>query len=199
MQQAGKVFKLHALGRTRGPVRVAVVHVAVAVHREAGIRLTDGDCYVAAGRLVVGVAVERPVGRAAGYAGEARAQMQQAAQVLTLHARCRTRGPVRIAVVHVAVAVHRDRGVSLRDGDRRVAAGRLVVGVAGERPVGGTAGYVGETGTQVQQAAQVFKLHTLGRTRGPVRVAVVHVAVAVHRDRGVSLSDGDRRVAAGRL
>src|SRR5438093_2247376 len=120
--------------------------------------------------------------------------MQQAAQVFKLHALGRTRGPVRVAVVHVAVAFDRDRGVSLSGGDCRVAAGRLVVGVAGERPVGGTAGYVGETGTQVQQAAQVFKLHTLGRTRGPVRVAVVHVAVAVDRDRGISLANGERGV-----
>src|SRR2546426_5928941 len=182
MQQAAQVFKLHALGRTRGPVRVAVVHIAVAVHRDRGVSLSDSDCRVAAGRLVVGVAVKRPVGGAAGYVGETGPQVQQAAQVFKLQALGRTRGPVRVAVVHVAVAAHRDRGVSLSDSDCRVAAGRLVVGVAGKRPVGGTAGYVGESGPQVQQAAQVFKLHALGRTRGPVRVAVVHTRVAADVD-----------------
>src|SRR5207244_7051794 len=127
---------------------------------------------------VVSRAVIRSVGGAAGYVGETGPQVQQAAQVFKLHALGRTRGPVRVAVVHVAVAVHRDRGVSLSDGDRRVAAGRLVVGVAVKGPVGRAAGYVGEAGTQVQQTAQVFKLHALGRTRGPVRIAVVHAADA---------------------
>src|SRR3989454_439795 len=198
VQQAAQVLTFDARRRTRGSVRVAVIDARVAVHREAGIRLTDGDGYVAAGRLVVGVAVERPVGGAAGYAGEAGAQMQQAAQVLTLHAQCRTRGPVRIAVVHAAEAVDRDRGIRLTDGDGYVAAGRLVVGVAVERPVGRAAGYTGEAGAQMQQAAQVLTLHARCRTRGLVRIAVVHAAEAVDRDRGISLADGDRHVAAGR-
>src|SRR5207245_1768498 len=97
------------------------------------------------------------------------------------------------------VAVHRDRGIRLTDGDGYVAAGRLVVGVAVKRPVGGAAGYVGEAGPQVQQAAQVFKLHGLGRTRGPVRVAGVHIGVAADVDDGVGLADVERLWHIGRI
>src|SRR6266403_526606 len=199
VQQAAQVFKLHARGRTRGPVCVAVIDPGEAAHVYDSVRLADGDGHITAGRLVVDVAVERPVGRPAGNVGEAGAQVQQGAQTLAFDARRRTCRSVCVAVVHAAVAVHRDAGICLRDADRRIAAGRLVVGVAVERPVGRPAGNVGEAGAQVQQAAQVFKLHALGRTRRSVCVAVVHTAVAVHRDAGICLRDADRRVTAGRL
>src|SRR2546428_2008286 len=85
---------------------------------------------------------------------------------------------------------------SLTDGDGYVAAGRLVVGVAGERPVGAAAGYASEAGPQVQQAAQVFKLHALDSTRRRARDALIAARVAVDRDAGIRLTDGDGYVAA---
>src|SRR5438876_1015899 len=166
-------------------------------HRQC--RPVDGYADRAAGRLVVDVAVERPVGRAASHVGEAGTQVQQAAQVLTFDARRRTRGRVRVAVIDAHVAVDREAGIRLVDGDGYGAAGRLVVGVAGERPVGAAAGYASEAGPQVQQAAQVFKLHALGRTRGRVRVAVIDARVAVDRDAGIRLRSEERRVGKGRV
>src|SRR5437899_11183023 len=96
-------------------------------------------------------------------------------------------------------AAHVDAGVGLGDGDGRVAAGRLVVDVAVERPVGRAAGDVSEAGAQVQQAAQVFKLHALGRTRGSVCVAVIDPGEAAHVEIGRASCRGGGHVTAGRL
>src|SRR3989441_8935256 len=99
---------------------------------------------ISAGRLVVDVAVERPVGRAAGDVSEAGAQVQQAAQVFKLHALGRPRGSVCVAVIDPGEAAHVDDSVRLADGDGHVTAGRLVVDVAVERPVGRAAGDISE-------------------------------------------------------
>src|SRR6266403_2172080 len=199
VQQAAQVFKLHALGRTRGSMRVAVIDPGEAAHVDDSVRLADGDGHITAGRLVVDVAVERPVGRATGDVSEAGAQVQQAAQVFKLHALGRTRGPVCVAVIDPGEAAHVDDSVRLADGDGHITAGRLVVDVAVERPVGRAAGDVSEAGAQVQQAAQVFKLHALGRTRGPVCVAVIDPGEAAHVYDSVRLADGDGHITAGRL
>src|SRR5207253_28941 len=111
------------------------------IRRHRQCRPVDGYADRAAGRLVVGVAGERPVGAAAGCASEAGPQVQQAAQVFKLHTLGRTRGRVRVAVIDARVAVDRDAGIRLTDGDGYVAAGRLVVGVAGERPVGAASAF----------------------------------------------------------
>src|SRR6266481_136386 len=169
-------------------MRVAVVDPGEAAHVDDSVRLADVDGHVTAGRLVVGVAVERPVRRATGNVGEAGAQVQQAAQVFKLHALGRTRGPVCVAVIDPGEATHVDDSVRLADGDGHITAGRLVVDVAIERPVRRATGNVSEAGAQVQQAAQVFKLHALGRTRGPGCVVVINPGGAAHVHESVRLA-----------
>src|SRR2546425_428883 len=136
-------------------MRVAVINPGEAAHVDDSVRLADGDGHITAGRLVVDVAVERPVRRAAGDISEAGAQVQQAAQVFKLHALGRTRGSVCVAVVNAAVAVHRDAGIGLGGGGGQISAGGVSFKENVERPVGRAAGDISEAGAQVQQAAQV--------------------------------------------
>src|SRR2546425_5807461 len=80
-----------------------------------------------------------------------------------------------------------------------ISAGRLVVDVAVERPVGRAAGDVSEAGAQVQQAAQVFKLHALGRSRAPVCTAVINLCGMPPSADTIRLADRAGHVSATRL
>src|SRR2546427_11379260 len=104
-------------------MRVAVIDPGEAAHVDASVRLADGDGHITAGRLVVDVAVERPVRRAAGDVSEAGAQVQQAAQVLMGSALGRASGSMWVVVVSFDEAVHGDDSIGLGDADGRVAAG----------------------------------------------------------------------------
>src|SRR5262249_25439041 len=129
---------------------------------EASVSLTDNNGRGATGRLIVHVAREGPVGGAAGYIREAGTQVQQRSEILAFDPRGRAAGAVRVAVVDATVTADDDAGTGLTDNKGGIAAGRLVVGVAGERPVGGAAGHIREAGTQVEQTAQVLALDTRG-------------------------------------
>src|SRR5207248_1626356 len=99
------------------------------------------------------------------------------------------------AVVGEAIAGGGGRRGRLADGDRGVAAGALIVGVAVEGPVHQAAGHVGVAGAvHVQQAAEVrrARLHAGGRAADhAVGGAVVDAAEALDADHRVGLADGD--------
>src|SRR3989440_3084436 len=103
-----------------------------------------------------------------------------------------------MAVISAAVAIHVDRGGSLRNGDSRVTAGRRVINVAGKCPVRRSSRHVSEAGAEDQQIAQVLTQNASGSAVSAVGLAIVSAAVAIHVDRGGSLRNGDGRVTAGR-
>src|SRR5262249_55295719 len=167
-------------------VRVAVIDAAEAGDGDKCVGLGDGDGGVAAGGLVVGVAVEGPVHQAAGDVGVGRAgHVEQAAQIgrggrFDAGGRAADHA-VRVAVIDAAEAGDGDVGVGLGDGDGGVAAGGLVVGVAVEGPVHQAAGDVGVgRAGHVQQAAQIGRggrFDAGGRAADhAVRVAVIDAA-----------------------
>src|SRR5262249_8747981 len=161
----------------------------VAADRDGRVGLGDDDGDVAALVLVVAVAGEGPVGRAAGHVGEAGAEVQRAG-ALAADARLRAAGPVGVAVVDAGVASDHHGRRRLGDDDGDVAALVLVVAVAGEGPVGRAAGHVGEAGAEVQRAGALAADARL-RAAGPVGVAVVDAGVAADRDGRVGLGDDD--------
>src|SRR5262249_50707161 len=149
------------------------VAVLAAARRTVDVqrRLGDGDGDIAAGRVVVVVAVEGPVGGASGDVGEGLAQVQQAAEVRRrrFHPGGPAGGAVGLPVVGSRVAVDRDARVGLGDGVADRAAGVVVVaGDVGERPaVGGAAG-VGVGGARQVQAAEALAQHARGHAGGGV-------------------------------
>src|SRR5207253_1738346 len=145
--------------------------------------------------VVVGAAVEGPVGRAAGgvpegIGGEAGAQRRAAG--IDAERRIEDRAVVG-RVVGVIVAADADAGVGLGDGDGAGAGLVVVVGAAVEGPVGRAAGGVpegigGEAGAQGRAAGIDAERRIEDRA---VVGRVVGVTVAADADAGVGLGDGD--------
>src|SRR5947208_12410744 len=82
MDQAGLILPFLTSFPTRRSSDLAVIGSGVAVDLEDSLGLVDDDGSRSCCRLVVGVAVEGPVGCAAGNVGEAAAEMEQAGQRL---------------------------------------------------------------------------------------------------------------------
>src|SRR5207248_1601465 len=147
---SGAAVAGHARARARGAVGAGVVGAAVAGEGGAvGVGLADDDREVTRLVVVVGAAGEGPVGRPAGDVGEAGPEVEAAARGAAVagHARARARGAVGAGVVGAAVAGEGGAvGVGLADDDREVTRLVVVVGAAGEGPVGRPAGDVGEAG-----------------------------------------------------
>jgi len=199
VQTAAQVHPADARGHARRRVHRPVVGHAVRRHRDAGRGLADRDRHLAAGRVVVLIAVERPLRRPAGDVREGGPQMQQTAQIgrrRRLHAHRRARRSVQLGIVHARIPVHHDHRLGLGDVDRHVPALVVVVRAAREHPVGYAAGCVGEAGAQIQRAAQrrAVRIHAGHRPGRAVRGCVVGSAVAHYCNACVRL--GDRQIRA---
>src|SRR4051794_3192887 len=75
IQQTTEILAFDARGSASGAVRIAIIGSGVAVDLESGLGLIDDDGSRSCCRLIVGVAVEGPVGCAAGNVGKAVAEM----------------------------------------------------------------------------------------------------------------------------
>ena len=157
---------------------------------------------------MIGVAGKAIAGRAGGAlshrdrSGAATAAVGRAGrQTQSARAGDHDSGRMSGPVIGEAAAGDRGRRGGRGDRDRRIAAGRVVVGVAVKGPVRGSSGHVGKRGAQMQQARQVGRrwgLHTGGRTGGAMRGAIVAARIAGDADDAIGFSDRDAlRVARG--
>src|SRR5215470_11326007 len=104
---------------------------------------------------------------------------------------------MRIRVVGTGEAVDGASSIDLVDYDRCVTALVVVVGAASKHPVGGTAGYVGEAGTEIQRTAgcRTTCINTGTRTCCAVCRCVIGAGEAVDCAVGVCLTDDDACIA----
>ena len=156
-------------------------------------------CDGAFGVVVVGAAVEGPVGRAAGNVGEPVAQVEPAVKVSAADAGRGARGAVGIAVVGAGEAVDLDVGVGLVDGDLDVAFGVVVVGAAVEGPVRRPPGTLVNESPRSSPLLRFSPLTPVAVPVAPWAIAVVGAGEAVDLDVGVGLVDGDGGGAALRV
>ena len=150
---------------------------------------------------MIGVAGKAIAGRAGGAlshrdrSGAATAAVGRAGrQTQSARAGDRNGGRMSGPVIGEAAAGDRGRRGGRGDRDRRIAAGRVVVGISIKGPVRGSAGHVGKRGAPMQQARQVGRrwgLHTGGRAGGAMRGAIVAARIAGDADDGIGFSDRD--------
>src|SRR5438128_155673 len=97
-EQAAQVLAVYTESRAGGAVCCSVVSAAVAVDVDRRVCLRDLDGGIAGGYCVVVVACEGPVRGAAGNVRERCAEVEEAGEVLGVHALCRAGGAMRLAV-----------------------------------------------------------------------------------------------------
>src|SRR5690349_11160478 len=103
-----------------------------------------------------------------------------------------------IAIIYIVEANDIEDRISLGNVDTCIAAGMVIVASdISKGPVSHATGNVGEGGTEVKLAAEVFPKYTCCCTRGTMRIAIIDASEGNDSDVCVSLSNSEGLIYIG--